>query len=61
MSLINKEFTQFAVIGLGRFGSSLTKALNEENVEVLAIDCDADKVNAISDFCTHSALSLIHI
>ena len=57
MSLINKEFTQFAVIGLGRFGSSLTKALNEENVEVLAIDCDADKVNAISDFCTHSAIT----
>ncbi len=35
---------QFVVIGLGRFGSSIAKALSEKNFEVLAIDEDENRV-----------------
>ncbi len=35
---------QFVVIGLGRFGSSVARALSEKNFEVLAIDRDEDRV-----------------
>jgi trk system potassium uptake protein TrkA len=38
---------QFAVIGLGRFGSSIARALSEMNFEVLAIDKDESLVNAM--------------
>ena len=57
MTLIRKELTQFAVIGLGRFGSSLTRALNKSRVDVMAIDIDKDKIDAISDYCTHCAIT----
>lgn len=52
MSKLEKK--QFAVIGLGRFGMSLTKALFEEGAEVLVIDNDPDKVNEIDPFCTQA-------
>jgi len=35
---------QFVVIGLGRFGSSIARALSEKNFEVLAIDKDEESV-----------------
>ena len=35
---------QFVVIGLGRFGRSVARALSEKNFEVLAIDRDEEKV-----------------
>ena len=35
---------QFVVIGLGRFGQSVAKTLEELGNEVLAIDMDADAV-----------------
>jgi trk system potassium uptake protein TrkA len=35
---------QFVVIGLGRFGSSIAKALSDKNFEVMAIDKDEDRV-----------------
>ncbi len=35
---------QFVVIGLGRFGSNIARALSEKNFEVLAIDRDEEKV-----------------
>jgi len=35
---------QFVVIGLGRFGSSIARALSEKKFEVLAIDEDEDRV-----------------
>lgn len=57
MPIINKELSQFAVIGLGRFGTSLAKALNEQHVEVMAIDIDKDKIDAISEYCTHCAIT----
>lgn len=39
----------FCVIGLGRFGSQLVKALLEEGFEVIVIDKDDNKVNEFSD------------
>ena len=44
---------QFAVIGLGRFGSSLALTLLESGYEVLGIDSDAEIVNDMSDQLTH--------
>ncbi len=37
---------QFAVIGLGRFGTSLIKELTAIGYEVLAVDSDETKTNA---------------
>lgn len=41
--------SKFAVIGLGQFGSAIAKKLTEKNSEVLAIDIDEEKVEAIKD------------
>ncbi|UOE92487.1 TrkA family potassium uptake protein [Alkalihalobacillus sp. LMS39] len=48
---------QFAVIGLGRFGSSVCKELFQLGHEVLAIDSNDDKVNAISKYATHAVIA----
>ena len=45
---------QFAVIGLGRFGFSIAKALAEAGCEVLAIDNDEDRIKKISDYVTYA-------
>lgn len=45
---------QFAVIGLGRFGSSVARTLSRMGYEVLAVDVDADKVNDITDEVTYA-------
>jgi len=45
---------QFAVIGIGRFGSSLVRELTRMGNEVLAIDIDADRVNDAIEYCTHA-------
>lgn len=44
---------QFAVIGLGRFGSSVARTLYELGHEVLGIDSDADNVQSMSGALTH--------
>jgi trk system potassium uptake protein TrkA len=43
---------QVAVIGLGRFGSSVARTLAESGCEVLAIDVDESRVKAIADDVT---------
>ncbi len=43
---------QFAVIGLGRFGYSVAETLVKKGCEVLAIDTDEAKIQAISDLAT---------
>ncbi len=43
---------QFAVIGLGRFGSSVAKTLTQMGYEVLGIDIDEDVVNNMADALT---------
>lgn len=45
---------QIAVIGLGRFGSAATVALQNLGHEVLAIDRDAAKVDAMADVATQA-------
>ncbi|MCR6111285.1 TrkA family potassium uptake protein [Bacillus sp. A301a_S52] len=48
---------QFAVIGLGRFGGSICKALSEQGMEVLAIDTNEDKVNEFASIATHAVVA----
>lgn len=51
--IVKKEF---AVIGLGRFGGSICRALAEMGNEVLAIDTDEDLVNEFSTIASHSVV-----
>ncbi|MDD2553997.1 MAG: TrkA family potassium uptake protein [Desulfotomaculaceae bacterium] len=45
---------QFAVIGLGRFGTSLALTLARMGYDVLAVDTNGDKINNIMDRVTHA-------
>lgn len=45
---------KFAVIGLGKFGFHAAKALFEDGNEVLAIDTDRNRVQAIDPFATEA-------
>jgi trk system potassium uptake protein len=40
---------RFGVIGLGRFGTTIARTLSARGAEVMAIDNDADKVDALRD------------
>ena len=44
---IEKEMTQFVVIGLGRFGRTVANTLASLGKEVLVIDTNADNVHAV--------------
>ena len=44
---------QFAVIGLGRFGTSVAVTLQMLGHEVLAIDTDEEQVQKIAEHVTH--------
>ena len=46
----------FCIIGLGKFGTTLAESLASEGKQVLIIDTDADKVNALSDMVTHAVI-----
>jgi trk system potassium uptake protein TrkA len=48
---------QFAVIGLGRFGSSLALTLVREGYEVLGIDKNEEIVNRMADKLTHAVVA----
>lgn len=45
---------QFVVVGLGRFGASVATTLAENGHDVLAVDRDPEKVQAISADVTHA-------
>jgi len=45
---------QFAVIGLGRFGTSVATNLALMGHDVLAVDCSEEKVQEISNVVTHA-------
>jgi trk system potassium uptake protein len=47
---------EFAVIGLGRFGGSICRALAEQGMEVLAIDRNEDLVNEFSAIASHAVV-----
>lgn len=44
---------EFLVIGLGRFGTSLAKALVQQGHDVVAVDVDPRRVQALSSELTH--------
>ena len=46
----------YIVIGLGRFGSEVAMQLYSYGCEVLAMDCNEDKVNQISNRVTHAVV-----
>ncbi|MEW6696877.1 MAG: potassium channel family protein [Bacillota bacterium] len=45
---------QFAVIGLGRFGTSVAMTLSKMGYEVFAADIDEERVNNIVEYVTHA-------
>lgn len=45
---------QIAVIGLGTFGENVVRFLQKADCEVLAVDENEDRVQAVSEFCTHA-------
>ncbi|MBO8164446.1 MAG: TrkA family potassium uptake protein [Brevibacillus sp.] len=45
---------QFAVIGMGRFGSSVARTLYEMDYEVMGIDEDEEKINENIQYVTHA-------
>ena len=52
-----KQTKQYAVIGLGRFGSSVALTLARAGYEVLAIDSHEERAQQISDEVTHVAVA----
>lgn len=44
----------FVVIGLGRFGSNIARALSEKGFEVIVIDSDEAEIQEFTDLVTHS-------
>lgn len=42
----------FAVLGLGKFGSSIVEGMSEAGVDVLAVDKDAENVHNVAEFAT---------
>lgn len=51
----HKHPHEYAVIGLGRFGASLARTLEEQGNAVLAIDSDPELVQSIADITTQAA------
>jgi len=47
---------QFGVLGLGRFGSKVARELFYKKQEVIVVDKDEDKIQAIKDEVTHAYL-----
>ena len=54
VNMIGKNFEQFAVLGLGRFGSEIAVALSGGGKEVLAVDVAEDRIQAVSSLVTHA-------
>jgi trk system potassium uptake protein TrkA len=48
---------QYAVLGLGIFGSTIAKTLSEYNCEVIALDKEVTCVDRASEFVTQAVLA----
>lgn len=57
VSKLKKSMTQFAVIGLGRFGSVVATTLASEGNEVLAIDLSERNIHEIEDYVSGTAIA----
>lgn len=53
-NLPKSNMKQVAVLGLGRFGTEVTKALYSYGCEVLAVDEKEEKTYEVADFATHT-------
>lgn len=53
----NNKRKQFAVLGLGRFGSSVARTLFEKGEEVLVIDKNEENVLDAEEYSTHAVLA----
>lgn len=51
------KINQFAVIGLGRFGSNLAKELVRQGFEVLGVDKDENIVHELNEELTHTVIA----
>lgn len=47
----------FAVFGLGMFGSSICRELSKEGKQVLAVDINEDKVNEFKNIASHAVIA----
>jgi trk system potassium uptake protein len=47
---------EFAVIGLGRFGGSICRALADQGMEVMAIDNNEERVNQYATIASHAVV-----
>lgn len=54
---MNLSEKQFAVIGLGRFGSALCEELRLQGAQVLALDIAEDKVSKLVDVVSHAVVA----
>ena len=54
---MSKKAKTFAVIGLGRFGTSVAQTLCALGHEVLAVDRDENRVAAVADSVTHAMVA----
>ncbi|EAX48189.1 TrkA-N domain protein [Thermosinus carboxydivorans Nor1] len=52
-----KRNKSFAVIGLGRFGTSVARTLSRLGYEVLAIDTEEERVQQVADEVTHTYIA----
>ena len=52
--LPKSNMRQVAVLGLGRFGTEIAKALYNSGCEVLAVDQSEDRIYEVADFTTHA-------
>ncbi|MEE6451628.1 TrkA family potassium uptake protein [Gottfriedia acidiceleris] len=48
---------QYAVIGLGRFGSGIVNTLLQHGNEVLVIDINEERINQFADIATHAVIA----
>ncbi|WP_322907391.1 TrkA family potassium uptake protein [Paenibacillus campi] len=48
---------QYAIIGIGRFGSSIARTLSEMGFDVLAIDSDEQRVQEVSHIVTQAVVA----
>ncbi len=48
-----KQYSQFAVLGLGRFGMSIVRTLSESDVNIMACDNDEMKLQQAAEYATH--------
>ena len=44
------------LIGMGRFGRHIVMKLNDLNCQVMAVDCNEDRVNAVASFVTNALI-----